>query len=269
MCRSIIAVLYLSGHSLFATSSWSLISVPLTKVIEAIFSVAFVGFSVQGSSSRLANAPTPFHFQSKLLYVTSPEGKHKGASHRSWTVPPCLGQMRKIQTPSCRSHGGFLLETLTVCLRVFDLQRKRCLYDGSSNFPETQPYQIIWGCRICAESVLQHVFALGRRGQMSDHHIHESFALSWHKNKKSIPPTSHFMAGLSLTFSQHTCTHTVTMPFPWRCTVRGGRVKDLQSRSPLCCFLNFSPLSPFYHTIHHLLPFFFIVSFFKAKIYQV
>lgn len=40
------------------------------KVIEAIFSVAFVGFSVQDLTSRLS-------FQSKLLYVTSPEGKLK------------------------------------------------------------------------------------------------------------------------------------------------------------------------------------------------
>lgn len=118
MCRSIIAILYLNGHPFFATSSWSLISVPLTKIIEAITSVAFVGFSVQGLISRIIYASTPFYFQSKLLYFTSPEGKHNDTAtlHQFKIVPVCLVQMGKPKLRLADLAAGFCSKTVTVCL---------------------------------------------------------------------------------------------------------------------------------------------------------
>lgn len=147
---------------------------------------------------------------------------------------------------------------------MFDLQGKRCLLDGRSNFlVGRQPYQIIQGCRCGAESV--PVWSVDMRGREEGKCRITIFmnllpCQCWHKKINSTDISFHGRLKLAI-FQAH--MHKMIKVFPWRCTVRGGRVKGccLQSSSPLCCFSTLLAIT-FFLSYHPPFIAFFLYFFF-------
>lgn len=208
-----------------------------------------------------------FKFHSKLLYFTSPDGRHKDTTtlHLFRIGPVCLVQMGKSKLHLADLAAGFCSKTVTVCL----------ISKGNGAFQ--MEVAISWDATISHHPglpLLCRVSVATRGREKGKCQITIFMSLlpreCWRKKKKKINSTSiPFHGRLALAIFQ-TRMHKVIKAFPWRCAGRGGRVKGrcLQSSSPLCRFSTLlANISTFFLSYHPPFIAFFLYFFFLKQKY--